>query len=388
MSSRASGSRFGRSVRITETSIACFGTALIVAALLANQRWLDRHFLPDFFISRETQVRVETNTRIAVAAVGLALALALRRPLARFLTDDPLRTLLIALAVISSFGLAEAILRGAHVRAKEEVPASMEPRRHLDAKLGWLFVPSHTGYQTSHGRRVEYAFDRNGYRVRSAESAVDFQQPTIVFTGESVMVGEKLPWDETIPAQTGSLLHLQSANIAVSGFANDQAYLRLKSELSRFSHPVAVVTLFSPALFDRNLDDDRPGLGPGLTWHPAQNRSRLMTIARRLIRYRSDEAIERGVAATQDVLRAGADLARSKGAVPLIVVPQFGEEQPRERALRHRILDEARLPYVRVPLDPTWRVHDDGHPDARGARAIAAAIAKRLSLSVHKEVHS
>lgn len=368
--------------------MACFGTTLILAALLANQRWLDRHFLPDFFISRATQVRVETNTRIAVAAVGLALALAVRRPLARFLTRDPLRTLLIALAVISSFGVAELALRRSHVRAKEEVPAGKEPRRHLDAKLGWLFVPSRTGYQTSNGRRVEYAFDRNGYRVRSADSAVDFQQPTIVFTGESVMVGEKLPWDETIPAQTGSLMHLQSANVAVSGFANDQAYLRLKSELSRFAHPVAVVTLFSPALFDRNLDDDRPGLGPGLTWHPAENRSRLMTIARRLIRYRSDEAIERGVVATQDVLRAGADLARSKGAVPLIVVPQFGEEQPRERALRHRILDEARLAYVRVPLDPAWRVHDDGHPDARGAHAIAAAIAKQLSLSVHEEVHS
>jgi hypothetical protein len=202
------------------------------------------------------------------------------------------------------------------------------------------------------------------------------------------MVGEKLMWDETIPAQTASILNLQSANVAVSGFANDQAYLRLKSELQRFRRPVAVVTLFSPALFDRNLDDDRPWLGSGLVWHPAEQRSRLMTFARRLIRYRSDEAIERGVAATREVLKAGADLARSRGAVPLIVVPQFGDEQPREHALRRRILDETGLAYVWVPLDSTWRVPDDGHPDARGAHAIAVAIAKTLSLSKHEGLRS
>src|SRR5204863_4428497 len=100
----------------------------------------------------------------------------------------------------------------------------------------------------------------------------------------------------------------------------------------------------SPSLFDRNLDDDRPHLGPHLTWQPAQQRWRLAAIAKRLLRYRSDGVIEEGVAVTREVLRAAVDLAKRRGAEPLILVPQFGEEEPRERILRHRILDEPRLP--------------------------------------------
>jgi len=207
---------------------------------------------------------------------------------------------------------------------------------------------------------------------------VDLERPSIVFTSESMMVGEKLLWEETIPAQNEKILRIQSANLAVSGFASDQAYLRLKAELPHFQQPVAVVSLFTPGIFDRNLDDDRPHLGPGLVWQPAARRWRLAAIARRLVRYRSDETIERGIRVTQEVLRATVELARARGAVPLIVVPQFVPEQPREGELRRRILDDAGLPYVLVELDPSSRVWDDGHPDARAAHAIAVAIANRL----------
>jgi len=364
-----------RAERIAEIAIACIGAALVAAAIAANQRWLDRHFLPDFFIPRATLVRVETGARIAVAAAGMML-LMIRRPLSRFLTRDFARTAVLAVAVAASFGSAELVLRRTHLRAKEEVPARKEPRRHLDARLGWLFVPSRRGYQTINGRRTEYAFDRNGYRVARVEEPVDFTRPTIVFTGESSMVGEKLHWAETIPAQTAALLGVQSANIAVSGYATDQAYLRLRNELPRFRSPVAVVILFAPSLFDRNLDDDRPHLGRGLRWQPAERRWRLAAIAKRLVRYRSTAAIEEGMEVTREVLRATVALARTRGAVPLILVPQFGAEEPRERELRHRILDG--FPYVQVALDPTWRIHDDGHPDPRAAHAIAVAVAERL----------
>jgi hypothetical protein len=46
--------------------------------------------------------------------------------------------------------------------------------------------------------------------------------------------------------------------------------------------------------------------------------------------------------------------------------------------LRRRILDDARLPYVRVTLDPSWHLPGDLHPDSRGAQAIAIAVAGRL----------
>jgi len=84
------------------------------------------------------------------------------------------------------------------------------------------------------------------------------------------------------------------------------------------------------------------------------------------------------VVTTREVLAATVRLARSRGAIPLIVVPQFEPEEARERELRRRILDDAHLPYVYVPLDPDDRVENDGHPDADGAREIAEAVADAL----------
>jgi hypothetical protein len=364
-----------------EIAVVCIGCAVVGSALAADQQWLDRHFLPGFFVTREEYVEKELYGRAAAVAIGAAIVLLARRPMARVLAYSPASAVSVIVASILAFGAAELILRGIHLRAAEEVPARTEPLRYLDARFGWLFVPSHVGV-SGNGEPIEYAFDGNGYRVPHIDEPVDFERPSIVFTGESMIVGERLPWQKTIPAQTAQLLGMQSANIAVSGFATDQAYLRLATELPRFRRPVAVVSLFTPALFDRNLDDDRPHLGPGLVWRPPENRWRLLTLARRLIRYRSTESIERGIEVTREVLRATVRLARARGAVPLIVVPEFATEEPRERELRQRILDEAGLPYVRVELDPDSRVADDGHPDVDAAEAMAVAIAERLKMAL------
>ena len=110
------------------------------------------------------------------------------------------------------------------------------------------------------------------------------------------MFGEGLTWDESVPAQVGAMLGMQSANLAVHGYGTDQAYLRLQAELPRFRRPVAVVSLFMTTLFGRNLDDDRPHLGPGLAGCPASPHGRLRSLAQLLVPYRSDETVERGVA--------------------------------------------------------------------------------------------
>jgi len=228
------------------------------------------------------------------------------------------------------------------------------------------------------GRAVAYSFDAAGYRVPAPGAAVDVARPTLVFTGESIITGFGLAWGETIPAQVGALLGIQSANLAVSDYSNDQSYLRLAAELPRFHKPVAVVTLFMPALFDRNLLNNRPRLGPGLVGVPPQQHWRLAALLHWLFPYRSEAAIGEGIVRTRDSLGALVNLACARGAQPLIVVPQFGEALPVEEALQHRILDEAGLPYVLVRLDPTWHLPGDVHPDPRGARAIAAAVAVRL----------
>ena len=144
---------------------------------------------------------------------------------------------------------------------------------------------------------------------------------------------------------------IQSANLAVHGFSSDQAYLRLETELPRFRQPVAVVVLFMAALFGRNLDDNRPHLGPGLSWHPAEPHGRLASLVKLIAPFRKTDTVERGVAMTREVLGATVTLARARGARPLIVVPQFGVEAGVERALRRRILDETGLPYVWIEID-------------------------------------
>jgi hypothetical protein len=69
-------------------------------------------------------------------------------------------------------------------------------------------------------------------------------------------------------------------------------------------------------------------------------------------------------------------------------VPQFLPEEPAERALRQRILDDSGLPVVRVELDRAWRIPGDGHPDAHAARAIATAVADRLREALARDGRS
>ena len=77
-------------------------------------------------------------------------------------------------------------------------------------------------------------------------------------------------------------------------------------------------------------------------------------------------------------MRATVELARARAATPLIVVPQFGEESDVERMLRQRIINEADIPAVKIPIDSAWRLPWDRHPNAYAAEVMAQAIAARL----------
>jgi hypothetical protein len=362
---------------IAETTTAIAGLALIAAAFAATQRWLDGHFLPSFFLPRAWYVRIETTVRAAIAIVGLLLATVARPRLARVAARAPRAIGRVAVAAVLAFAASELVLERVHLRPTGWLVADEEPRRRPDARLGWVLEPARVGRSDVGGRTVEYSIDSSGYRVRREGEAVDRDRPTIVFAGESVMFGEGLAWDETIPAQAGAMLGLQSANIAVHGYSTDQAYERLAQELPRFRRPTAVVLLFMTALVGRNLDDDRPHLDPELGWHPAQESPRLLALAALLVPYRTTHTVETGIRTTRAVLRATVELARARGAEPLVVIPQFGSEDDAERRLRRRIVDD-HVPHALVTLDAGWRLPWDRHPNARAAREIAAAIAARL----------
>ncbi len=366
-----------------EIVLAAVGVALIAGAVGVDQAWFDRHFLPVFFVTRDEFVTGETLARVAVGAVGLALVLVVRPMASRAVSRMAARSAAagvarIVLALVLALGASEIALRVLYPRAREEVSPGAEPLRRHDAVLGWVFVPSRVGRVWLRGRPVDYAFDAYGDRVADLRHPVDPTRPTLLFTGESIMCGFGLPWSQSVPALVGAALHEQSANLAVFAYADDQSLMRLSQAAPRFTRPTAMVILFSPGLMFRDLDIDRPHLEAGRVWRPATPHWRLASLARFYVPYLGVDEIDRLVAATRAELTAGVALAHARGAAALIVVPQFGPESPPERVLRERILDEAGLPYVRVALDPAWRFPRDPHPDARGARVIAAAIIARL----------
>src|SRR5438874_4934891 len=361
-----------------EIVVASVGAAFLSCALIANQRFLDRHFVPSFFLPRHWYVLIQTSARLAMAVLGTWLALVARRRIGQFAARTPAGALRIVIAVVLALGASNLMLRLVYLRPAEWLSAKDEPRRQPDPRLGWTWVPGRTGHKNIGGRVVDYAIDPAGYRVSNVDEPVDPERPTILFTGESVMFGEGLTYAESIPAQVGAMTGIQTANLAVHGYGNDQAYLRLQTELPHFRRPVAVVSLFMAALFGRNLDQDRPHLGPGLIWLPAEQHSRLSSLTKLIVPYRADTTVERGVRVTQEVLRATSELVRAHGATPLLVVLQFGREEGPERMLRRRILDNANIPYVFVDIDSSWRLAWDRHPNAHAARAIATAIVSEL----------
>jgi hypothetical protein len=363
---------------IAEIAVASIGIAFLASAIAANQRFLDRHFVPSFLLPRHWYVALETLIRLCLAALGVWLAFVARPRAGRFASRTPARALQIVVATTLAVGASELALRRVHLGPAEWLLPDEEPRRRPDPQLGWTWVPAHTGNKTIGGRVIDYVIDPAGFRVNRLDEPVDPMRPTILFTGESVMFGEGLVWQESVPAQVGAMLGMQTANLAVHGYGNDQAYLRLQAELPHFRRPVAVVSLFMMALFGRNLDENRPHLGPDLVWLPAEHRSRLGLLAKLLVPYRSNATVERGATVTREVFCATGALARAHGATPLLVVLQFDDEEQDEPTLYRRILDETCMPYIVVKINSAWRLPWDRHPDARAAHAIAVAIASEL----------
>jgi hypothetical protein len=373
LSSRAADTRN----RAIDFAIAAAGVACLAVAIAANQRWLDRHFLPSFFVPRDWYVRAESSVRAGLAALGLGLTLAAPR-IGRAMIRTPGRGASIAAAAILALVAGELVLQIAPPRPLGWLVPTDEPRRQPDARLGWVLAPGRVGRTIVAGHTIEYAIDGNGYRVRRLDEPVDRTRPAIVFAGESVMFGEGLSWDEAIPARVGTLLGAQSANLAVHGYSSDQMYLRIERELPTFQHPTAIVALFMTTLFGRNLDNDRPHLDADLGWRPAEPQARVMSLAALLVPYRRDTTVDAGVRMTRGVLRAIGALARARGAVALVVVPQIGAEAPPEEALRRRVLDGNGIPYLVVTVDPLWHLSWNRHPDSRAAQLVAGAIAARL----------
>ncbi|MEA3033919.1 MAG: hypothetical protein QOH86_1935 [Sphingomonadales bacterium] len=359
------------------------GAAVLLLALRMGEGWAHRHFLPAWAYDWDTQLRILLLLRLIVAATGLIVLFLFRPWLVRAFRAGRGRQALIALltsalAVIAALAVTEGVIRTKTWRSVQE-RWDQEPVRTREPLYGWGFLPNHEGTVRLDGRIVHYATGPYGYRAPAAGVGVDLAKPTLVFAGESLVFGYGLDWPDTIPAQVQAITGIQAANIAVNAHAMDQTYLRLRAELPRFRRPVALVVPFMAQTFDRNLDRDRPHLDASLRWHPAEPPSfRLVELARRVTRYRSTDSIEQGTAMTRAALGRIFALAKARGARPLLLVPQFLPESEREREVRRDVLDAAHIPYLLVPVPAAERSPSHGHPDPRGARRIAEAVAAAL----------
>jgi len=369
--------------RLAGWAIAALGALFLLAALAMNERWQWAHFLPTWAWPWSTQLKILLALRLLVALFGLAVIVWLRPWLARAVAagrgGQAVFTLVTSiLAVLAAFAATEGILHTSTWHSVQE-HWDEEPRRVRNVEYGWSFAPNHAGSVELGGQEVHYATGPYGYRASRAGAGPDLEKPTIVFAGESILFGYGLDYRDSIPAQVEAMTGVQAANISVNALATDQLLLRLRRELPRFRQPIAVVIPFMPRLFDRNLDLDRPHLDAQLRWHPAAPPSlRFVEMARRVVRYRSTDAIREGTLMTQRALKAEIALAEARGARAIVLVPQFLPEEPRERAIRRAVLDDAGIRYVLAPVEPGWRSPLHGHPDARGSRAIAETLAAAL----------
>ena len=236
------------------------------------------------------------------------------------------------------------------------------------------------------GRRISYAIDAAGDRAGSPDEVPDPARPTILFAGESIAFGWGLHHEETFPFRVGRDLGIQAVNLAVVGYGNDQAHLRVLDALERYRRPVAVVTLFVPSQIRRNVDIWRPrlALGPdgALEIVPASAGLRIAKLLQ-VLPYHGDDALR----VTAAILRATAEAARARGAVPLFVVTNHGaaclHDDGEEAWIVEELFVRQGLPFVRVDLEPQDLLPGllERHPGPGGARKIAAAVERALSPS-------
>jgi hypothetical protein len=375
----------------------------LVAGMLADRRWFDRHVSWPFYLGRP--VGMEHAIRIGFAGVGLLVLVALRWVGARWLGRrrlaeetgvgaprfTPWPALRIALALGMAFVAAEGAMR--LVKRWAHGPGSSDYELRVgqpDPLFGWAARPSHTTTFNDHGRSYSYAVNALGFRSRTESDRPDLAKPTLVVTGESIASGYGLDFDDTFAARCGRDLGLPVVDVAEGGYGIDQAYLRLQRALDQTARPAVVLTVVVFLYLGRSLRDDRPRLildegGAFKLVPPASGffaRLRLRDIIHNRVSYVSEANLQQALAFVRSAIAATARLARAHGAIPVFIIPSLGPERSLddhdEAWLIREVFPDPALPFVLVDLGPELLFPHDGHPNARGAKKIADAVEAKL----------
>jgi hypothetical protein len=359
--------------RLAQGAVALASLLLFAFAWRANELWFDKHvFLPRQFCAAADRGAV-AFWRGGAAALGLALLLFGVPTAARW----PWRRLLVALLLGLVAG--EGLLRWRMRKPLEpEAAAVMEALTTFDPRYGHTLAPSIDRTFPMSGRNIRWVTD--SARHRTGGTPPDPALPSLVFTGESTMVGHGLQWEETFPALLGARLGVQVVNLASFGYRSDQSWLRLADALPTLAHPQAVVAIFMPGLLGRNFAGLRH---PPVRQSPTGveyreipppdffERLQLYQLWMRMP-YLSNAAFEEVMVSTAAVLRQMAALSRARGAPCVFLV--MGHPAP---FLVHDLFEVPGLDHLLLDL-PNEEFLADGHPSPRGAIHIADALEPRL----------
>lgn len=374
------------------------GACCLAAALRLDREWVLRHVTQLHHWPEWDPDKLILPLRGVAAAFGIAVVTLVRPALkswARNLSADgwaaPAARVL--LAIICSLAAFEVFLRWKD-RAHPSVPPTHEVLGIPHGRYGWIWKPSYSATERVGRRTPQWAFNRDGIRVRSPDEELDPSAPTILFTGESIAAGKGLEYDETYPALISAHLGVQSVNLAVNAYGADQAYLRLVDAIPRFKRLIATVTVFLPVQIGRNLLDDKARLVLGSSGAPELVPPASGWMAHLRVRqffwnefpYSSESAIQRSVALTAVILRETAERTRARGATPLFLIPSYGPPRPLEAHdeawLVRPLFEKQHLPFLLLDLPRDLLIDGDHHPNPEGAALIAASIERSLAAAL------
>lgn len=129
----------------------------------------------------------------------------------------------------------------------------------FDPVLGWRYRPSSS--KTFDG--VPYIFNAEGYRVENILHTTDFSKPRVLIVGDSTLLGDGLPFEETfgykLQQRVGN--NYEVINAAVQGYGLDQIYLYLQQLLPKYTPVFVVIDLIEDQDY-RDLLRDRRSLFP------------------------------------------------------------------------------------------------------------------------------
>jgi hypothetical protein len=377
-----------RGVRlVVEAIVASVGLALLAWAWRADRAFYERHMTFLYCFTERSDQTWLAAKRVVAVVLGLATIVWVRPRVGRFVANRwprivALVALRFVLPTLAALVACDLILRATGPRL--DLPP---PFTEKNGRYNWILIPSHETTLPYAGRNVTYAVNARSCRARSIDDDPDPSSPTILFGGESITLGHGIDYELAYPALVGRHLGVQSVNLGVHGYAEDQIYLRTIDALTDFPHVVAVVTLVLSRTINRityrltshlalapDGSLETVGPGPRLWWSsPIRN-----TVVEKIWHYDDGEAVDVARAALRETARA----ARAHGAYPLFVWTNYDlpclPDARGTPAIYRTVFDGLEVTHILVDIPVSERLTGDQHPGAIGHEHIAAAIEAAL----------